>query len=240
MSLLNRLLYKGRDLRYRQLFGVLREHCRGSVVDVGGGNFVASAKAQGISFESWTVIEPMPISLPHLDMSSLHLVVGDGQRLGIRTDTFDTTVSIQVLEHVFEPIRMIEELHRVTKPGGTMIVLIPQTANIHLAPHHYQNFTRYWLEEATRRLDVEVIERYALGGAWSSVASRLVMQYPASFGVNGFRHPGVTRNWRFWCLLPVGIVVSIVTVPLALLLSLGDLEEEANNHLFVLRKRDAH
>ena len=49
----------------------------------------------------------MAASLPHVDGEPLRLIVGDGQHLGVRSDTFDTTVSIQVLEHVFEPIRMI-------------------------------------------------------------------------------------------------------------------------------------
>jgi SAM-dependent methyltransferase len=240
MSVLNRLLYKGRDLRYRRLFAVLRTHCHGSVIDVGGGNFHESAAVQGVGFDSWTIVEPTAETLPDRRPAPVRLVVGDGQRLGIHSNTFDTALSIQVLEHVFEPMRMLEELHRVTKPGGTIVVLIPQTANLHLAPHHYQNFTRYWMEEATRRLDVEVVERFALGGAWSSTASRLVMQYPATFGVRGFRHEGVKRGWRFWMLLPIGVVVSVATVPLALVLSLGDLEEEANNHLFVLRKKLGH
>ena len=63
-----------------------------------------------------------------------------------------------------------------------------------------------------------------------------VLQYPTAFGVNGYRHPGVRRGWRFWALFPVGVVTTIVTFPLAMLLSLGDLEEEANNHLMVLRR----
>jgi hypothetical protein len=35
----------------------------------------------------------------------------------------------------------------------------------------------------------------------------------------------------------LGLLTSALTVPLAMVLSLGDLEEEANNHLIVLRTR---
>jgi hypothetical protein len=134
-------------------------------------------------------------------------------------------------------MRMMSELHRVARPGATIVVMVPQTANIHHAPNHYQNLTRYWLDEAARRLDVDLVEYHALGGAWSTIASRLLLQYPTAFGVDGYAHPGVRRGWRFWALFPLGVAVSAITFPLAMLLSFGDLEEEANNHLVVLRKR---
>ena len=236
-NLVTALRYRGRNYQYRDLFDVLRRHTRGRVLDVGGGSFVRDAIAAGIEFDEWTVVEPYATDLPVVDDPRVHAVVGDGCALDEADGAFDTTLSIQVLEHVFEPMAMMTELRRVTRPGGTIVVMVPQTANIHHAPHHYQNLTRYWLEESARRLDLEVIEYEAMGGAWSTVASRLLLQYPAALGVDGYRHPGARRPWRFWALFPLGVVVSAVTFPFAMLLSFGDLEEEANNHLMVLRRQ---
>ena len=228
--------YKGRDLRYRVLFDVLRRHCNGSVLDAGGGSFVTKAMGARVSFTGWTIVEPSAASLPAVPDSRVERVIGDGCALGFPDACFDTVVSIQVLEHVFEPIRMIEELYRVARPGAPIVLMVPQTANLHHAPHHYQNFTRYWLEASARQLGAEIVEYHALGGGWSTTASRLLLQYPASFGVGGYAHPGVRRGWKFWALFPLGVAVSLLTIPLAMLLSLGDLEEEANNHLIVLRR----
>lgn len=236
MGLLDRALYKVRDLRSRALFAVLDRHVGGDVIDVGGGRFVSTIEARGLPFRSWTIVEPSAALLPGLSSSRVREVVCDGQNLGVRSGAYDVALSIQVLEHVFEPMRMLEELYRVVRPGGVVVVMVPQTANIHLAPHHYQNFTRYWLDEGARRLGAEVVEQHILGGAWSSIASRLVMQYPASFGVPGFRHDGVRRKPLFWALLPFGLLLSAILVPLTMLLGLADLEEEPNNHLVVLRK----
>jgi SAM-dependent methyltransferase len=236
-NLVTRVRYRGRNYRYRSVFDVLRRHTRGAVLDVGGGGFVADAIAAGVGFDSWTVVEPHAADLPQVDDPRVHTTVGDGCALELPDDSFDTVLSIQVLEHVFEPMRMMRELHRVARPGAAIVVMAPQTANIHHAPHHFQNLTRYWLEEAAARLDAEVVEYHALGGAWSTIASRLLLQYPAALRVDGYAHPGARRGWRFWALFPIGLVVSAVTFPFAMLLSLGDLEEEANNHVIVLRKR---
>jgi SAM-dependent methyltransferase len=235
-NLVTTLRYRGRDYRYRILFDVLRRHCRGRVLDVGGGSFVATAIEERVPFDEWTIVEPHEADLPVLNDRRVRLIVGDGNALEIEGNQFDTVLSIQVLEHIFEPIRMIEELYRVTTPGGHLVVMVPQTANLHHLPQHYQNFTRYWLDAASHRLGAEVVEYHALGGAWSTIASRVLLQYPGALGVEGYHHPGVRRGWRFWALFPVGVIVSAIVFPLSMLMSLGDMKEEANNHVMVLRK----
>jgi SAM-dependent methyltransferase len=236
-NLVTRARYRGRNFQYRALFGLLRRVTRGDVLDVGGGSFVVDAAKSGVRFDRWTVVEPHEADLPEVADPRVDTMVGDGCALDLPDDRYDTVLSIQVLEHVFEPMQMMSELHRVAKPGGTIVVMVPQTANIHHAPHHYQNLPRFWLEEAARRLGADVVEYHALGGAWSTIASRLVLQYPAAFGVNGYAYRDARRGWRFWALFPLGVIVSVVTFPFAMLLSTGDLEEEANNHVMVLRKR---
>jgi SAM-dependent methyltransferase len=238
-NLVTQARYRGRNFQYRAVFDVLRRHARGDVLDVGGHTFVTDAIRAGVSFDRWTVVEPYAADLPVVEDPRVSAVVGDGCALEQPDDRYDTVLSIQVLEHVFEPMQMMSELHRVARPGGTIVVMVPQTANIHHAPNHFQNLTRFWLEEAARRLDAEVVEYHALGGAWSTIASRLLLQYPAALRVGGYAYADARRGWRFWALFPLGVVVSAVTFPLAMLLSAGDLEEEANNHIMVLRKRAA-
>ncbi len=235
-NLVTALRYKGREYRLGVVYDALRRYCHGEVLDVGGGNFVTSAIEEGVPFDRWTVVEPSADDLPVIGDGRVHVEVGDGQALTHEGNSFDTVLSIHVLEHVLEPVRMVEELYRVVRPGGHLVLLVPQTANIHHAPHHYQNFTRYWLEAVAERTGGDVVEYRPMGGAWSSVASRLLLQYPGQLGVSGYREPRARRGWRFWALFPVGLATSAITFPLAMLLSLGDMEEEANNHLMVLRK----
>jgi SAM-dependent methyltransferase len=238
-NLVTKARYKGRDLRYRALFDVLRGYCGGRVLDVGGGSFVTTAIEERVPFDAWTVVEPHAADLPHVADDRVSGIEGDGCALDLADGIYDTVLSIQVLEHVFDPMQMMSELWRVLTPGGTLIVMAPQTANLHHLPHHYQNLTRFWLDEAAARLGAEVVEYHAMGGAWSSTASRLLLQYPAALGVKGYRDPKARRGAKFWALFPLGVVVSAVMFPLAMLLSTADLEEEANNHLMVLRKAAA-
>jgi SAM-dependent methyltransferase len=231
------LLYKGRNLRYRFLFDVLRRNCSGEVLDVGGGSFVRDAVDHGVTFDRWHVVEPFEADLPNdIDDARVVGTVGDGTALDFADDSFDTVLSISVLEHTFDPTVMITELCRVCRPDGRIVLMAPQTANLHHAPHHYQNLTRFWFEEAARRADAEIIEYQPLGGAWSTMASRTLLYWPSVIGLEGYRDRRLHRGWKFWALQPLAAMVAVVVFPLAMILSLADLKEEANNHVVVMRK----
>lgn len=92
-----------------------------SVMDVGGGPgyFADAFAAAGASYraldsdvgEMSGVGEPLPGS-----------VVGSGMQLPFRDGAFDVVFSSNVLEHVPEPWTMAEEMVRVTRPGGLVVI----------------------------------------------------------------------------------------------------------------------
>jgi hypothetical protein len=137
---------------------------------------------------------------------------------------------------VFEPIKMVNELARVLKPGGYGVLLLPTTGTMHLAPHFHQNFSRYWIFEAMRRAKLDIIEFRELGGVWSSMASHLVYFFLQAARVDGMTDRRITRSPLFYALLPLQAVFAIVAIPICMVLSLGDLREEPNNHAVVVRK----
>jgi len=231
-----RLLYRARDWRSRALFDALARHARGAVLDVGGSDFFETASARGIAFESWTTLEPSLERPPALEDPRVRWVRGDGCRMEFADASFDTALAIQVLEHVFEPERMVGEIARVLRPGGAAILLVPQTGTMHLAPDWHANLSRYWIETALARAGLEVVEVHALGGFWSSIASRLLYFFFQSFRVKGMSDPRCRRNALFYLLWPFMAVAALAAIPVCMLFSLGDLSEEPNNHLAVARK----
>ena len=65
--------------------------------------------------------------------------------------SFETVFSSQVLEHVPEPWRMVEDMARVLKPGGHLILTAPHIWGLHEVPHDYFRFTSYGLQHLARR-----------------------------------------------------------------------------------------
>jgi SAM-dependent methyltransferase len=232
----NRLLYAARDVRSGKLYASLRRFCRGSVLDIGGWDFYLTARRRGVPHTNWTTLEPEKECALGLEDERFRLVQGDGCEVPFSDGSFDTVLCIQVLEHVFEPIRMVQEIARVLQPGGCAVILVPQTANLHLAPYHYQNFTRFWLLSAMERAQLQVVELQPLGGAWSTIAARLLYLLLQSRSRGKLTYPEATRNTAFYLLLPFMWLFAIICIPICLFLSLGDLVEEPNNHLCVARK----
>ncbi len=234
--MLKQFFYLLRDLRYGKLFDVLKRYSRGNIIDIGGWDFCLTALKRKIPFEHWTVLEYDKEHLPSVNHPAITVEQGDGCNMKYADETFDSVVCIQVAEHVFTPIRLFEESVRVLKRGGYGIYMVPQTCNLHSAPNHYQNFTRFWCYEVCKRNQVELVEHHALGGTWSTMASRLLYTPFQMFRSTAFTYPEAKRNFVFYLLFPLALLFVVLAFPIYLLLSLGDMEEEANNHLFVFRK----
>jgi len=182
------------------------------------------------------VLEPTTDLLPSPD-PEVELLIGSATDIGLPDSSFDMILAIQVLEHVFDPISATEEMYRCLKPGGLMIILVPQSGTLHLVPHHYQNLTRFWIFEQARRMGAEIVHWKAIGGAWRTIASRTFLMFWPVFNLHQSRDPALGRRpWQFWIAFPFQLLVSLILFPISLLLSLGDISEEANNHLVVIRK----
>ncbi len=231
-----KLFYIARNIRSRQLFRSLHNYCRGSVLDVGGWDFYKTVCQKGIPFDNWTVLELEESSQSDLPDKRILFEVGDGCAMSFPDASYDTVVNLQVLEHVFEPNLMMREMCRVLRPGGHLIMLIPQTSTLHLIPHHYYNFTRFWIQEALQRNGMENLELRPLGGIWSSLASHLVYFVFQSFRYKSMSAKEFHRPLLFYVLFPLMILFAVISFPISLILSLGDLTEEPNNHLVVARK----
>lgn len=65
---------------------------------------------------------------------------------------FDEVRAVQLFEHVVDPIGFMKESHRVLKPGGLLLLVVPhwQSENSHTDPTHLRHCTErsfdYWCE----------------------------------------------------------------------------------------------
>ena len=232
-------MFAARNARSRELFRALQQYCAGNVLDVGGRDFYSIAKAKTLDFHQWTNLEYSVNHVLTLEDNNLRTVLGDGCCLPFISNTFDTVLNIQVLEHVMEPLKMMAEMSRVLKPGGRGVLLIPQTSVPHELPHHYYNLTRFWIKEAAKRNAFEILELKPLGGVWSTLASHLVYFFFQSVRAKGYSMPECKRNWLFYLLYPFMVLYAFIHIPICMIFSLGDLTEDPNNHLVVLEKRVA-
>lgn len=69
-------------------------------------------------------------------------VLGIGEKLPFKDNSFDGAFSLNVLEHVKDPFQCAKELSRVLKPGGKLYCVVPFMSPYHDFPDHYYNMTK--------------------------------------------------------------------------------------------------
>jgi ubiquinone/menaquinone biosynthesis C-methylase UbiE len=104
-------------------------------------------------------------------------IIGDAQALGIADASFEVILCTEVLEHLPEPQRAIDEMFRVLVPGGQLLLTTRFLFPIHDAPHDYFRFTKYGLRHLLRRFEiVELQEETDAVGTLAVLLQRLGMQ----------------------------------------------------------------
>jgi methionine biosynthesis protein MetW len=106
----------------------------------------------------------------------------NSQPLPYRDGDFDAVTMLAVLEHVFDPYFIVAELHRVLRPGGTLVIAVPNAASFTNRLRillgripvtsadpgwdggHLHYFTRHAFDRLLQAGGFDVLERRTSGG----------------------------------------------------------------------------
>lgn len=141
------------------------------------------------------------------DGSGLHTGQWDFSQIDIVCDLydipedrlFDNLLCTEVLEHVVDPVRAVEKLARLVKPGGQIIITAPFTSMTHFAPYHYcTGFSRFFYQTHLERLGFEIAELSPNGGFYDMLDQELG------------RVRKVRRSYSGWILDPISLIVTQV------------------------------
>lgn len=125
-----------------QLKMVLKKVKGGKVLDVGAKH---SPYVSIFKHSKYVRLDILPDSHPD--------IVGDLHKLPIKDKTFDTVIATEVLEHLYNPQKAIDEMYRILKKNGTVVASTRFIYVYHPDPHDYFRFTRDSLEYLFRKFD---------------------------------------------------------------------------------------
>ena len=73
-----------------------------------------------------------------------------------RKETFDVILLMNVLEHVFSPMDLLDSLRKILKPNGCIILTIPFLLKIHQAPLDFVRYTHFAIEKIAKQKNFEL------------------------------------------------------------------------------------
>lgn len=101
-------------------------------------------------------------------------VLYDGGRLPFDDASFDTVLSIQVLEHTAEPAALVREMARVLRPKGLLLLLAPFSFRLHEEPHDYFRFSPHGLRKLVGDAGLEVTSVEPQGGLFRLLGHKAI------------------------------------------------------------------
>jgi SAM-dependent methyltransferase len=125
----------------------------GKTLDVGCGqrpyeHLVASTQYIGLEIDT-----PIAREINRAD------VYYNGERFPFEDASFDSALINQVFEHVFNPEEFLQEVHRILKPGGKLLLTVPFVWDEHEQPRDYARYSSFGLSWILTRNGFQIIKQ---------------------------------------------------------------------------------
>lgn len=163
------------DLQLLTIFQFLRQplqSVRGSLVDVGAGQGPwRSLLHPSVKYVAVDVAIASEFGMGQQDGTLYY----DGVKLPLEDESLDAILCTEVIEHVPDVASFLQDLNRVLRKGGTLILTVPWAARVHHQPHEYARFSRFGLERLLSKAAFHQIEITERGNDVTAIANKLIV-----------------------------------------------------------------
>jgi SAM-dependent methyltransferase len=139
---------------------------RGKTLDVGAGE----VNRYGKMFQTETYTKMDVHAGPNVD------IVGTAEKIPFPNDSLDSVICTQVFEHLAHPVKSAEEIFRVLKKGGHLIVTVPQMNELHEEPYDFFRYTNFGLDVLFKDAGFTIVHSEQRGGYFTLMA-QMVTRY---------------------------------------------------------------
>lgn len=138
---------------------------KGKLLDLGCGNKPYSVVYNEVCDSS--IGCDVPFSL-HQNANVEVLCFAEDLDKHFESESFDCVICTEVLEHTKNDYKVIENVNKILKKDGYLLISAPFTYVLHEAPHDYRRYTVYGLKNILEMYGLEVKSIFSMGASVSS------------------------------------------------------------------------
>ena len=129
--------------------------------------------------------------------TTLDIQIAPGQPLPLSSESVDTILSTQALEHVSDFDFYLKECQRLLKPDGVLILTAPMQWRHHEAPNDFWRFTRYGIIACLSRNGFEAKALTPCGGVYALIG-QIFLNHLVERGVHSKMVFRVVNRCALW------------------------------------------
>lgn len=164
---------------HRDLFNAFEKYATGNLLDIGCGNKPYQDKLSKL-INNYTGVDIIQSNENKVDILCL------ANNIPLDSNSFDTVISTQTIEHVEDHQGLVNEAFRLLKPNGYFIVSGPMYWPLHEEPYDFFRFTKYGFKYILEKAGFEITAIKSNGGNWSVAGQALLHAIlPSIYNVKG-------------------------------------------------------
>jgi SAM-dependent methyltransferase len=132
-----------------------------------------------------------------------------GDTFPFNSGSFDSAVCNQVLEHIFNPDTFLNEINRILKTGGRLLLTVPFVWDEHEQPYDYARYSSFGLKHLLNAKGFKVIEHQKTAADFRTI----VQLFNGYLYKSTRRIPVVKQLVQLFIIFPgtlIGILISFL------------------------------
>lgn len=126
----------------------------------------------------------------------------DATFLPFQDSVYDAVLCIELLEHVYQPDKVLEEIARVLTPGGKLFLTIPFMVPFHADPSDYGRYTEHYLKRLLDEKGFCCIEISKQGYFWAVLLDM----------IRGYVNDARLREQSVWARIRFALLKKLVVL----------------------------
>lgn len=153
------------------------KYAKGVLLDIGCGRMPYKAKFSK-KVTKYIGIDHPEVSVLYESLYSGYEkpdILADATKIPLKNSIADTIICMQVIEHFPDPDKALDEMKRLLKKGGNLIISTVQSYPLHNEPYDYRRFTKYGL--------MKIVEKHGLQVVRSKEEGNFFIQQSQNFNI---------------------------------------------------------